>query len=237
MRKLYTQVFIFSSLAVFSLLFHACRNDLDELTPGAGSLTFSQFITLGDEYVAGYANWGLYAFSQENSFPNLLSQQFRLVKEISFRQPVLPENGTGFQELSSLSASICPEKASIPSFRFSTPAAGWESNISTQGPFHNLGIPQLPLAQLNDTSLSEQNPFFSRISQTTDRSYLQEVQRLDADLCITWLGSQALLDFVSQDGLEIEEGISPQDFRTTYKTLLDSILTHTSANVLVADIP
>ena len=237
MRNFYSQLVLVPVYLFIALAISSCRSDLDELTPGSGALIFEKFVAIGDGYVAGYSNWGLYEFSQENSLPNLLSQQFSLVREIAFAQPILNGSGTGYNELESLASSACPEIANTPVFRSIPSSITWNNNVSFLGPFNNKGIPGLKVDQLMDTSLVQSNPFFQRISPNSSITYLQEVQNIEADLCMVWLGSQEILQFSSINRFGIDKDFDPDEFRLAYTTLLDSMLANSTSSILVANIP
>ncbi|MEL6195314.1 MAG: hypothetical protein AAFR66_24880, partial [Bacteroidota bacterium] len=124
MRNLYSQLVLVPVFLFIALAISSCRSDLDELTPGSGALIFEDFVAIGDGYVAGYSNWGLYEFSQENSLPNLLSQQFSLVREIDFDQPILNGSGTGYNELESLSRKSLSLNTTYPNLYRKAEASG-----------------------------------------------------------------------------------------------------------------
>ncbi len=46
-----------------------------------GEADFSNYVALGNSLTAGYADNALYITGQENSYPNILAQQFAKVQE------------------------------------------------------------------------------------------------------------------------------------------------------------
>src|SRR5690606_35844897 len=67
--------------------------ELPELT--TGSADFSNYVALGASFTAGYTDNALFKAAQENSFPNILSQQFAKVKGGDFKQPLTNDNYGG----------------------------------------------------------------------------------------------------------------------------------------------
>ncbi|MBU2907089.1 G-D-S-L family lipolytic protein [Arenibacter algicola] len=61
----------------------------------AGSADFSKYIAIGNSFTAGFTDNALFIASQENSFPNLLSQKFSLVGGGNFSQPLMNDNFGG----------------------------------------------------------------------------------------------------------------------------------------------
>jgi len=74
---------IFYALSA-TLLLASCGTDIDNpvgntSSYNSGTADFSNFVALGDSLTAGYADGALYLMGQENSYPNILAQQFALV--------------------------------------------------------------------------------------------------------------------------------------------------------------
>ena len=70
----------FKWVVLVSLTFMACTND-DSTSTGeapvtSGTADFSKYVALGDSFAAGYSDGALFKKGQENSYPNLLAQQF-----------------------------------------------------------------------------------------------------------------------------------------------------------------
>ena len=81
--------------------FTACESD-DDSTPvvqlpalTAGDADFSNFVSLGASFTAGFTDGALFLASQENSFPNILSQQFANTGGGTLTQPLMADNVGG----------------------------------------------------------------------------------------------------------------------------------------------
>jgi len=66
---------------------------LPELT--TGSADFSNYVALGASFTSGFTDGALFVAAQQNSFPNILSQQFESVGGGAFAQPLMNDNFGG----------------------------------------------------------------------------------------------------------------------------------------------
>ncbi len=64
----------------------------DTSSYSAGDADFSRYVAVGDSLTAGYADSALYRSGQENSFPNILANQFKAVGGGVFNQPLMNDN-------------------------------------------------------------------------------------------------------------------------------------------------
>src|SRR3954463_11488132 len=60
-----------------SILFFACKPDIDTPAAGKGSLNLDKYVAIGSAMTAGYADNALYRKAQETSYPNLIAQQLK----------------------------------------------------------------------------------------------------------------------------------------------------------------
>ncbi|HEU0136488.1 MAG TPA: G-D-S-L family lipolytic protein, partial [Flavobacterium sp.] len=90
----------FKWLLFASLSFVACSDD-DTTSPiaeepiTAGTADFSKYIALGNSLTAGFSDNALFRTGQENSYPNILSQQFALAGGGTFAIPYVNGNTGG----------------------------------------------------------------------------------------------------------------------------------------------
>jgi len=66
---------------------------LPELT--VGTADFSNYVAVGASFTSGFTDGGLFKSSQENSFPNILAQQFANAGGGVFTQPTMNDNYGG----------------------------------------------------------------------------------------------------------------------------------------------
>ena len=72
-------------LLLVLLGFSACESDDNDTTNvdqgvalNAGSADFSNYVSIGNSLTAGFTDNALFIASQENSYPNILSQKFAM---------------------------------------------------------------------------------------------------------------------------------------------------------------
>ena len=87
---------LFAAAAVFV----SCENEFDESVENgevyeAGQADFSKFVSVGNSLTSGFADNALYIEGQQNSFPNIMAQQFELVGGGEFNQPLVNDNFGG----------------------------------------------------------------------------------------------------------------------------------------------
>ncbi|OIQ23348.1 G-D-S-L family lipolytic protein [Lacinutrix sp. MedPE-SW] len=111
----------------------------------AGSADFSNFVSLGASFTAGFSDNALFISSQENSFPNTMAKQFAKAGGGSFTQPLMNDNfgglavgGTRITEprLVFGGAGPVPLESVIGPVTVSTDLLS-----PPNGPFNNVGVP------------------------------------------------------------------------------------------------
>ncbi|RMG27817.1 MAG: hypothetical protein D6730_06380 [Bacteroidetes bacterium] len=232
---------IFSYLPLL-LLFASCSAELDAPRPFSGELSFGKYIAVGDGFTAGFMNGGLYREGQELSYPNLLVQQFRLINDIPFNQPLLPENGTGYLKLDSLLRQACDLVPPEPQVHKVPPSPHWKVTLETRPPFHNLAIPGLKIEQTLSATLHLENPFFRNMAQVPDTggmAYDDWLARAKTDFFTLWLGTENVLNYALKGGESPgSELIKPDSFAYFFNQSLQALLAQDpSTPGLVANIP
>ena len=92
------KIFKLAGVAFTCAVIAACSADvsnpppLNSGTASAGNADFTKFVAIGDSLTAGYADGALYLLGQQNSFPNMLAQQFADVGGGAFTQPLVGDN-------------------------------------------------------------------------------------------------------------------------------------------------
>lgn len=129
---------LFVLLACFMI---ACEPSSDEILPHGGDGDFTRFITLGDSYIAGYADGELYRSGQQNSLSNILALQLQTVGAGNFKQPLMfDEYGFGKKKILGYKTNCEGAVLLSPVTSTGIPNIGNFINISGQGPYQNLGV-------------------------------------------------------------------------------------------------
>ncbi len=96
------------ALSLLAIGFLACENETlddlrDRINQGeeelpeliSGEADFSNYISVGASFTAGYTDAGVFIAGQEDSFPNTLSKQFANIGGGEFVQPLVNDNTGG----------------------------------------------------------------------------------------------------------------------------------------------
>src|SRR5690606_33662177 len=127
----------------------ACEPEFENPVNEAGTYTsgeanFSNFVAVGNSLTAGYADNALYITGQQNSFPNILAQQFALVGGGAFTQPLMADNAGGLL----LNGNQITGNRRVLAIGADGPSPAVYGGTSTTevtnkltGPFNNMGTP------------------------------------------------------------------------------------------------
>ncbi|BDD07685.1 hypothetical protein FUAX_01170 [Fulvitalea axinellae] len=231
--KAFGKVFIacVASLVTMAVL-GACERDIQDIpSASGGEVDFSKFVVVGNSLSAGYRNGGLTRPSQINSFPALIARQLKSFGVDEFRQPLLAEGQTtGVMVLKGFKNGS-PVIENIP------PTPGAFDNVSDQGPFNNLGIPAIRVAEMSlpISTVKTWNPYAGRLFPPAEegKTYLDFVAESEATFTIIWEGNNDVLLYATSGGEAGVNGIGPYringitplpEFERLYGALLDSMV-------------
>lgn len=238
----------------FVVFFSACKPEMDVPQPSAGNANFSKYIAIGNSLTSGYADGALYQSGQENSYPNMLAGQMKLVGGAStFTTPYTNSvngsgsDGSGKRQLGY--AMSCDSVYSLSPLATAGDLGIFASNIySTQGPFQNLGVPgckavHFTLAGYGDpTSASGFNPYYARFASSTTASLLEDALANQPTFFTYWLGSNDVL-FYGLGGAEgSTDGFGTYDMtpKSTFESVINGTFTaldNAGAKGVVANVP
>jgi hypothetical protein len=216
---------ILSSCALL-LAAAACKPELDEIQPEAGSANFSRYVAIGDSYTANVTNGGLYSEGQQQSYAAIIARQLELVGgKVGFDQPLMAGNGTGYLQLLGLDANGNPVTQPVPATEIGNPA-GFTALCPSTEPlyyltraaaipaegFQNLGIPGLRVTAITEQNYGNQtnplntntarlNPYFERTLQPGDASsYLSVIRKSNPTFFTCWIGIDEILEYALSGG-------------------------------------
>lgn len=242
-------------LFLVSLTFAACSSDDDgssvtEQPITAGSANFSKYIALGDSFAAGYSDNALFRTGQENSYPNILAQQFALAGGGSFTTPFMVDNVGGF----SMGGVQIPQFPTRLYFNGVGPVnvtgvSGTSIMDVVAGPFNNMGIPGAKSFHLIAPGYGTLNPYFGRFASSAGASVIGDAVAQDATFFSLWIGGNDVLTYASSGGIGTDQTgnldpstygtndiTDPMVFNNVYNGLVDA-LTANGAKGVVANLP
>lgn len=231
-----------SIIALASLSIASCKPDLGGNLPTAGDADFSNYVALGNSLTAGYADGTLYRTGQQNSYPMILSDQFRLVGGGDFKQPLLPgEAGwPSLKRVLGYYTDCLGETSLFPvTYKGTLDTAGSSVNVSSQGPYNNLGVPGIRAVDYLVNGYALFNPYAKRLYSNTANTPLAEAQKTNPTFFSIWLGSNDVLGYALAGGTGQVNGISPSDisdpntFRTAYNSVVSTMTAKGAKGVLI----
>ncbi|PBQ31064.1 hypothetical protein CNR22_04530 [Sphingobacteriaceae bacterium] len=191
----------FAAVAIVS-----CKPDQKAPTPEAGSLDVSKYVSIGNSITSGYADNALYYDGQMVSYPNLIAQQFKLIGGGEFRQPLVNMSSVGIG--GSLNSKLTlGYKKDCKGVTALSPVGGagdfsiFTSNISSTGPFNNMGVPGAKSFHVPYPGYGMANPFFGRMTANPQTSsILAEASAQKATFFSLFIGNNDVLSYALAGG-------------------------------------
>lgn len=227
-------ILIISVLALLS----ACKPEIDDFEPQAGFADFSKFLAIGNSITSGYSDKALFKSGQEYSFPNILAQQFKSVGGGEFKVPyMLDEFGLGERRVLGYSTDCLGVTSLGPVLMNGSVNPGTATNIFTQGPYNNMGVPGAKSFHLLFPGYGTFNPYFKRFASTPAASVLNDAMLLDHTFFSYFIGSNDVLTYALSGGEEGPDSITSNIvFNNSVNVEIDS-LTKNGAKGVIVNIP
>jgi len=222
----------FKWVVLVSLTFIACTND-DTTTTGetpvtAGTADFSRYVALGDSFAAGFSDGALFKKGQENSYPNLLAQQFAAAGGGVFSSPYMAADNVG--GFSAGGVQVASQRLYLEtSTNTPTPVPGVSANTLTErltGSFNNMGIPGAKSFHLLFNGYAPLNPYFKRMASATTATVLGDALAQNPTFFSLWIGGNDELGYAtnggvptSQDAVNGNDLTPTANFTAAYNTL------------------
>ncbi len=213
--KYFGLLFIFSGLV-------AC--EIDEIEPNlppvaelpalqTGSLDFSKYVAVGASFTAGFTDGALFVAAQENSFPNILSQQFANAGGGAFVQPLTNDNLGGLL----LGGNVIQGTRLF--FNGAGPA-GLPGDPTTEvtdkqvGPFNNMGVPGAKsfhilapgYGSVAGVATGASNPYFARFSTSETATVLEDaLAQSPTFFTVSELGGNDVLGYATSGGSGVDQ--------------------------------
>ena len=229
------KIFKLAGVAFTCAVIAACSADvsnpppLNSGTASAGNADFTKFVAIGDSLTAGYADGALYLLGQQNSFPNMLAQQFADVGGGAFTQPLVGDNlggllAGGIPLLHPVTGDNMFQNRFVLNTETESPerleGVATEDVIGTglNGmAFNNVGVPgaksfHLVLAlpapgygNFNNLPTGEANPYFVRFASdnTVDGiTVIGDAAAQAPSFYSLWIGNNDVLSFATSGGYD-----------------------------------
>jgi len=179
----------------------------------AGDADFSNFVSLGASFTAGFTDGALFIASQENSFPNILSQQFANAGGGSLTQPLMADNVGGLLFAGNQIAN--PRlffNGAGPQVLPGVPST--EVTNILAGPFNNMGVPGAKSFHVlangygnpAGVPVGAANPYFARMASSANASMLEDAAAQNPSFfTLSLIGGNDVLGFATSGGLGVDQ--------------------------------
>ncbi|MEQ8578446.1 MAG: hypothetical protein RIC57_13865 [Balneola sp.] len=253
MNKFYK---IFLLLIVTGLISYSCDGIEDSLvddqleenplpsTPeySSGSTDFSNYVAIGNSLTAGLMDGALYNIGQRNSVAAILATSFAATVDgdYTFNQPAIDsENGFNIGISPNPSNGITFGRFKLDTdARIPSPVINGEAPTAYTGPaLNNFGVPGVTVGQLRSPTTAN-NPFYGRFASNPGAStVLGDAINADPTFFSLWIGSNDVLDYARGGASNSAALTSNADFQTRFTNVVTDLMTETTADGVVINIP
>lgn len=211
--------------------FVSCNDELDvDLTPAvvtmednpaltAGSADFSNFVSLGASFTAGFSDGALFKATQENSFPKLLSNQFALVGGGAFTQPLMDDNTGGFLGVPTSAVGYRlvfngagPERLDsfLTSLGAPVPPATTNPTVNLGSTFNNVGVPGAKSYHMIFEGYAAANPYYARFTTSATATMLGDAAiQQPSFFTLSEVGGNDVLSYATSGGVGVDQTGNP----------------------------
>ena len=241
------------------------ENPVDDIDAySSGEADFSNYVALGNSLSSGSADNALYITGQQNSFPNILAQQFSKVQETQdFDQPLMADNtgglllnGTVILDTRLVLAFDEQGNPSPRNYRGAEPTT--EVTDVLEGPFSNMAVPGAKSFHLlapgygNDAGLAAgtANPYFVRFASAPGTTVLADAVAQNPTFFSLWIGGNDLLSFATSGGVGVDQTgntdittygsndiTDPQVFAQVYSSIVTAMIEAGAEEGVLLNIP
>lgn len=218
MKKTYIKYLFVASAAFFA----SCEVEFDEPITDegfydSGEANLSNFVAVGNSLTAGFADSALYITGQENSYPNILANQFALAGGGEFTQPLVDDNLGG---LLLSGTQIAQNRFVLTVDANGEPGQGILEGMPTTdvanalaSPFNNMGIPGAKSFHLvtpgygdvNGVLTGTANPYFARIATSSSATVIGDAASLSPSFFSLWIGNNDILSYATSGGSGVDQ--------------------------------
>ena len=192
-----------------------CKPKIEAPEASMGDVNATKFIAIGTNNTGGYSNDALNFTGQQNNYAAILATQFSMVTEVGFKQPLVSSNSVGIntKDQSALKLGYktdCKGVTSLSPVRIgaSGDLTQFGSVYASQGPFNNLGVPELSAINLNTAGYGNSangagnyNPYYSRFaSNEATASVLSDALAQNPTFFTFMVGDFDILNYAKSGG-------------------------------------
>ena len=239
--KVFTSILII----VATISISSCKPKFDVPDSEAGDINVSNYVAIGGAMTAGYSDGALYYNAQQNSYANLLAEQFKLIGGGEFKIPYVAQNSIGIGNANNAPSILgnrtdCQGTISLGPVKIATQgdASVFTNIYASQGSFNNFGIPDVKVTDMDVNGYT--NPFYQRMNSNSTSSVLSDAVAKNPTFFSVMLGLNDVLNYALKGGAS--ESITPLTgsvgfgFEASINNVIDK-LTANGAKGVIANIP
>lgn len=230
----------------------------DEGFYSSGTANLSKYVAVGNSLTSGYSDGALYLTGQQNSYPNIMAQQFNFVGGGGFTQPLVNDNMGGLL----LNGTQITENRFIlavdengnpgPERLEGTPTTDIANKLS--GSFNNMGVPGAKSFHLVAPGYGNvagvpsgaANPYFARFASSESATVIGDAVAQNPTFFSLWIGNNDILSFASTGGSGVDQTgnydpasyggndiTDPNVFASVYSQQVDALTANGAKGVLI----
>ncbi|GAA4276980.1 SGNH/GDSL hydrolase family protein [Aquimarina mytili] len=213
-------------LAVLALGLIACEPEFDNPIEESnnftsGELDLSNYVALGNSLTAGFADGALYITGQENSYPNILAQQFKFVGGGEFTQPLMADNTGGFAGNNDtfpprLVLVFDENQQPVGPAPYTGAPSTTDITANLGSTFNNMGVPGAKSFHLGFPGYGSLNPYFGRFQQSATSTVVADALAQNPSLFSLWIGNNDILGFATSGGTGEDHNVTGNVDPSTY---------------------
>ena len=191
-----------------------CKPKIEVPEASMGDVNAAKFIAIGTTNTGGYSNDALNYTGQQYNYAAILATQFSMVTEIGFKQPLVASGSVGVNTNGQSALKLgyktdCKGVTSLSPIRIGASGDLTQfSSVAGQGPFNNLGVPELSALDLNTAGYGNSangagnyNAYFNRFaSNETAASVLSDALAQGPTFFTFMVGDFDILTYAKSGG-------------------------------------
>ena len=240
-----TTLYKIITLAITTTVIVSCKPKFDVPDPDNGNIDVSNYVALGSSMTAGYSNGALYYDAQQNSYANILAEQFKLIGGGEFKIPNVSQSSIGMGNANNAPSILgnrtdCQGVVSLGPVKIATQgdASVFTNIYSSQGSFNNMAVPDAKVIDMEVNGYA--NPFYQRMSSSASSSILSDAIAKNPTFFSVNLGLQDVLKYTLKGG--VSDSITPiagtigVGFEASINNVIDKLMAN-GAKGVVTNIP
>ena len=251
------------AFALLAIGFVSCEPEFDSPVTDegfytSGSADLSKYVSVGNSLTAGYADGALYITGQENSYPNIMAQQFSFAGGGEFTQPLMNDNVGGLllggNQITEnrFVLAVGPSGNPSPVRLVGSPTTEITNHLT--GPYNNMGVPGAKSFHLvapgygnvAGVPAGAANPYFVRFASSESATVIGDAAAQNPTFFSLWIGNNDILSYATSGGAGLDQTgnfdpstyggndiTDPNVFASVYSSQVDALTAGGAKGVLI----